>query len=169
MSDKNQAIIEYLSDCPYIRDNPLFFNFGNAKDNNAQIVVQSDDISMNRKFVDGSELRRFTFNLLVYKSITYNPIVKNVPIVTTEPQPIYPNENVEELADVQGIIDWITTQNDLNNFPDFGASCTVDSIEALTTNPSMSGVNASVTPPLATYNISIRVVYLDTNKSIWNN
>ena len=159
MTDKNQAIIDYLTTCPYVENNPLFFNFGNAKDSDIQIVAQSNDVSLNKTYVDGSILKRFTFNLLIYKSVSYNPLV------TTEG---YPNENLEEVKEVQNIIDWITTQNRLENFPDFGDDCTIESIEALTNNPSMNGVNSSVMPPLATYNISINVTYCDFENTVWN-
>lgn len=158
MTDKNQAIIDYLNSCPYVTDNPLFFNFGNAKDSDVQIVVQSNDVSLNKTYIDGSILKRFTFNLLIYKSVSYNPLV----MVDG-----YPNENVEEIREVQNIIDWITEQNKLENFPDFGSDCTIESIEALTNNPVMNGVNSSVMPPLATYSISIRITYYDED-IIWN-
>lgn len=159
MTDKNQAIIDYLTNCPYVENNPLFFNFGNAKDSDIQIVAQSNDVSLNKTYVDGSVLKRFTFNLLIYKSVSYNPLV------TAEG---YLNENIEEVKEVQNIIDWITTQNRLENFPDFGSDCTIESIEALTNNPSMNGVNSSVMPPLATYNISINVTYCDFENTVWN-
>ena len=144
MSDKNQEMVDYLMQCDYIKTHPLFFNFGNAKNGNSQLVINGNDVAQDEKYVDGSVLRRYSCNLLVYKSISYNPVVKEVATTST---PLYPNENVEELADVQAIIDWIKEQNDSENFPDFGEDCVVEHIEALTTNPAMNGVNSSMTPP----------------------
>ncbi len=161
--DKNQAVIDYLNTCDYVKYNPLFFNFGNAHNNNAQVVIQSNDKATDTSFIDGSVLRKFTFNLLIYKSITYNPAVVQ-PSLLIDPV----NENVGDMADVQAVLDWVTLQNKLHNFPDFGEDNPVESIEALTTNPAMNGVNASTTPPLATYNISIRIEYIDKTDSIWN-
>lgn len=164
-NDKNKAMVDYLLQCTYIKNNPLFFNFGNAKDGTSQLIISSNDVAQDNAFVDGSVLRRYTCNLLVYKSISYNPIVTANVTTTVNP---YPNENIEELVDVQEILDWVTAQNRAQQFPDFGVDCKVDSIEALTTNPTMSGVNSSITPALATYNISIRVTYLDMTDTIWN-
>lgn len=39
MVDKNQAVIDFLINCPQIKNNPLFFNATEAKDNNKQILT----------------------------------------------------------------------------------------------------------------------------------
>ena len=156
--DKNQAMVDYLMQMDYIKDNPLFFNFINASSDNKQFVTLTDDISLNRKYIDGSELKRYSFNVIDYKSISYNPLVT---------MPGYSNENMDELMDVQSIIDWITEQDELRNFPNFGADCEIQSIEALSNQPALNGVDTSVTPVLAKYSISIRVTYLDTSKTIF--
>lgn len=62
--DKNQAVIDFLLKCPQIKENPLFFNFAEAKDNNKQIVTIANDKSVNKGFVDGSVLRRYTFTII---------------------------------------------------------------------------------------------------------
>jgi hypothetical protein len=157
--DKNQAVIDYLNDCPAIQNNSLFFNFINAKDNNKQFVTVGNDKNVEQPYIDGSVLKRYTFTIIDYRSIAYQAIVK---------QPGYINENVEELLDVQSIIDWVTEQNDLRNYPDFGNDCIIESIQALTDNPNLNGVDTTVTPALAKYSISIRIEYLDNSKKIWN-
>lgn len=159
MVDKNQAVIDFLITCPQLRDNPLFFNFINAKDNNKQIVTIANDKTVNRPFVDGSVLKRFTFTIMDYRSIALNAIVK---------QTGYINENVEEMLDVQGIIDWITEQNEVRNYPDFGAGCYIEEMRTATDNPNLNGVDNSVTPALAKYSVSIIIEYLDETKQIWN-
>ena len=156
--DKNQAVIDYLITCPQIQANPLYFNFLNAKDGNKQLISSGNDKSMNRTYVDGSVLRRFTFTIIDYRSIAYQAIVK---------QAGYVNENVEEALDVQGIMDWIEEQNDARNFPDFGSDCEIDEIRTLTDNPNLNGVDTSVTPALAKYSMSIQIDYLDKSKAIW--
>ena len=95
--DKNQAIIDYLNTCPSIVNNPLFFNFANAKDENKQITVRSSDKNRNRSYVDGSVEKQFSFTIYDFRSISYNAIVTQTGLV---------NENVDELKDIQGIIDW---------------------------------------------------------------
>ena len=98
MVDKNQAIIEYLRNCPQIAANPLFFNFIEAKDNNKQLVTVANDINIQKPYIDGSVLKRFTFTIIDYRSIAYQAVVMAVG---------YTNENVEEMLDVQAMLNWI--------------------------------------------------------------
>lgn len=156
--DKNQAIITYLSSCPVIANNPLFFNFAKAEDNNKQLVQVATDKKVERPYIDGSVLKRFTFTLIDYRSVIYQAVVKEAG---------YPNENMEELLDVQSIIDWIDEQNMDGNFPDFGDDCVIDEIKALTDTPRLNGVDTSASPALAKYSVSIQILYLDRSKCIW--
>lgn len=156
--DKNQAIIDFLLTCPAIIADPLFFNFLNAKDNNQQIITQSNDKSLQQTFIDGSVLKRYAFTLIFFKSVLYQAIPKVEGLV---------NENVEELGQVQAIIDWVTEQNDSQNYPDFGEDCEIDEIKALSENPGLNGVDTTVTPALAKYSVTIQVDYLDKSKAIW--
>lgn len=159
MSDKNQAVIDYLITCPTIRDNPLFFNFADEKDNNNQLTVQATETNIMQPFIDGSVSKRFSFNIYVYKSVAFNPVVKLEG---------YTDENVSDLIDVQAIIDWITEQNEEKNFPNFGPSCIIDSIEATTDIPVLEGVNSKTQPTLVQYSVGINIEYIDISKSIWN-
>lgn len=156
--DKNQAIIEFLLGCAQINDNPLFFNAINAKDNDKQIVTQSDDIALNKKFIDGSVLKRFTFSIIDFRSVIYQPIPKVEG---------YVSENVEDFLDVQGIMDWVNEQADLQHYPDFGDDCQIDSMTTTAENPNLNGIDTSATPALAKYSMSIQIDYLDTSKAIW--
>ena len=161
--DKNKAIIEYLFNCPVIADSPLFFNFAEAEDNNKQILTVANDKKINKPFIDGSVLKKFTFTIIDYRSVIYQALVND-----PEHPNDYPNENVDEMMDVQGIIDWVTEQNDNDNLPNFGTDCVVEQIEALTDTPRLNGVDSSVSPNLAKYSVSIQVQYLDVSKVLWN-
>lgn len=156
--DKNQAVIDLLLQCPKIVNSPLFFNFLNAKDENKQIISQSNDKALNKPFIDGSVMKRYTFSLIDFRSVAYQPIPK-----TTE----YTSENVEELFDVQAIMDWVNAQADLRNYPDFGKDAVIDGMSTTSENPNLDGVDTSVTPALAKYSMSIQIDYLDTSKVIW--
>lgn len=156
--DKNQAIIDYLIECPNVQANPLFFNFGKQSDNNHQIVTKGDDTILNKPYIDGSVMKKYTFTMFIYKSVSYNPVVKIAG---------YTDENVSDLNDVQALLDWVTEQNDLKHFPNFGNMCIIDSIETTTNSPVLNGVDDSVQPPLAQYSIGIRITYLDQTKMIW--
>ena len=158
--DKNQAVIDFLLTCPVIQANPLFFNFLNAKDDNKQLVSFANEKSMNVKFVDGSERKRFTFSIIDYKSVAYDAIAK---------MSGYIDENVQEIMEVQSIIDWITEQNEIRNYPDFGNDMIIEEMKTLTENPNLNGVDTSVTPALAKYSMSIQIDYIDTSKVLWNN
>lgn len=160
MVDKYQAIIDYLNECPQIQQNPLFFNFSQAKDNAKQLMIVPVDKVLNRSYIDGSVLKRYTFTIYDYRSITYQALAK----VTG-----YPNENVEELIDVQGIIDWVTEQDEVQNFPDFGDACIVESIGVSTNTPALNSVDTTLTPALAKYSITIMVDYLDISNTIFKN
>lgn len=158
--DKNQAIIDFLLTCPAIQSNPLFFNFLNAKDDNKQLIAQGNETSMNSKFVDGSERKRFTFTIIDYKSIAYQAIAQIQG---------YPNENVQEVMEVQEIMDWVNDQNAARNYPNFGSDTVIEEMRTLTENPNLNGVDTSVTPALAKYSMSIQIDYIDTSKVLWNN
>ena len=156
--DKNQAVIDFLIQCPIIAANPLFFNFLNAKDDSKQIITQANDIATDRKYVDGSVLKRYTFTIIDFRSVAFQPI----PRVAG-----YSSENVEELLDVQSIMDWVNEQADLGNCPNFGTDCFIDSMKTTSNNPNLNGVDTQVTPALAKYSMSIQIDYIDTTKAIW--
>lgn len=158
--DKNQAIIDFLITCPELATNPLFFNYVNAEGDNTQIITQSNDKSMNKPFIDGSVLKRYTFTLIYFKSISYAPIVK---------QQGFANENVEDMLDVQAVVDWVGEQADILNYPNFGDKCHIEEMKVLTDNPNLNSVDTTSTPPLAKYSFTIQIDYIDTNKMLWQN
>ena len=156
--DKNEAVINYLLQCPKILNSPLYFNFISAKDNHKQIITSANDKVMNKRFVDGSVLRKYSFTIIEFKSSAYNPIVKELG---------YPDENIEDMYDAQGLVDWVEQQDELQNYPDFGEDCIVEKIRTTTDNPVLDGIDASAQPPLAQYSLTIEIDYLDKSKVIW--
>lgn len=156
--DKNQAIIDYLITCPKIQENPLYFNFIHGNEDDKQIITTSNDKVIDKPYVDGSVMKRFTFTIIDFKSVAYRAIVKDGS---------RPDENVEDLLQVQEIIDWIDEQNEARNFPNFGEDCIVENITTTANNPNLNGVDSNVSPALAKYSISIQVNYIDESKMIW--
>lgn len=156
--DKNKAVIEYLLNYPAVSGNSLFFNFAEESDNSTQIVTHGDDTILDESYIDGSVMKVFTFTMLIYKAVTYNPIVKVDNLA---------DENVADVSDIQELIDWLVTQNKNKVFPNFGTSCIIDSVEPTTNRPTLRGVNNEVQPPLAQYQVVIRITYLDTSNKIW--
>lgn len=162
--DKNKAIIEYLNQCPQIKNNPTFFNFAETKDNNKQILITANDKILNKPFIDGSVLKRFTFTIIDYRSVIYQALA--IETVGTSVV-MRNNENVEEMLDVQAIIDWIGEQNDIQNYPSFGDNCIIENIATTTDNPNLNGVDTNLKPAIAKYHVAIVVDYLDTSKVIF--
>lgn len=164
--DKNKAVIEYLLQCPDIADSPLYFNLIDAKDNTIQMITTAEDKTLSKPFIDGSITKRYTFNLITFKSISDMELVKSMMLGTSVNN--YANENVEELHAVQALIDWIVEQEEARNYPDFGDMCYIDSIMTTTDIPRFDGINVELTPPLAMYSISIIIEYVDISKQIYN-
>lgn len=157
--DKNKAVINFLITCPVIYNSPLYFNFINAENDNKQFITVANDIAVHQPYIDGSVLKQYTFTLIDFKSVAYNPIVK-----TTG----YDDENVADMLQVQEIIDWITAQNELRNYPNFGLDNYIDNMVVLTDNPNLNSIDTTVSPALARYSITIRITYLDKSKMLWN-
>lgn len=154
--DKNQAVIDFLLTCPAIKDSYLYFNFTQAEDNNKQIVTFANEKTLNKQYIDGSVDKRYTFTLVDFKAMTPKPIVEG-----------RVDENVDDMLQVQELIDWVTEQDDNKNFPNFGDSCEIEAIRALTDNPNLNGIDSSISPALAKYSVSIQIDYLDISKKLW--
>lgn len=165
MADKNKAIITYLLNCDQIYGSVLYFNFIDVKDNNTQIVTNSDDRSISRPYIDGSVKRRYTFTIIKFKSVTDIPIVTNFPTGTSIPE--YSNENVEDMTDMQSLIDWIAEQRENHVYPYFGEDCQIDDIYTTTDTPRLDGINTDMSPTLAMYSVEIVVDYIDTSRANW--
>ena len=91
--DKNTATINFLAEYPDIQTSPLFVNFINAKDNNVQFMPSSNEKALNKPFVDGSVLKRYTFSLVITKSMTDLALPKDV----------LSNENLDDIAELQAL------------------------------------------------------------------
>jgi len=156
--NKHQAVVDYIITCPTILNSPLYFNFINAKNDTNQFFTNSTDSYTNRNYVDGSVEKIYTFTILTFKSAADTAVVK---------MSGYENENLSDMSDVQNLIEWITEQNKLRNFPDFGEDCIIDSIETTTEEPKFEGINDQVSPPLAVYSTSIQIKYIDISNQLW--
>ena len=158
-SDINTAIIEYLQTCPYLQNIKVYFNFAQATDNIKQLVTVAQPTSTVKTFIDGSKEKIYSITIIDYRSVAYQPLVNA--------EGDYPNENVEEFLDVQGIIEWIEEQDDLRNFPELGDDYVVDKVSTTTDIPNLNGVDTSIQPTLAKYSVTIQVQYLDKSKVVW--
>ena len=156
--DKNTATLNFLMEYPDMQTNPLFVNFMNATDNDVQFMTDSNEVALNRKFIDGSVMKQYTFSILITRSITDLALVKDGVL----------SENIDDLADIQAFMDWINEQGDNHNYPDFGENCVIEEMHTTAENPSIDGINDEVSPALALYSMEIRIDYIDYSKVIWS-
>lgn len=158
MIDKNQAVVDYLIQCPQILNSPLYFNFINAKDDSNQFLTVSSDRYSNTTFIDGSVEKIYTFTIITYKSAADIAVVKVGGVS---------NENILDMSDIQALIDWVKEQDDIHNYPNFGEDCIIDSIKPTTDNPNFDGIDEQISPPLAVYSTSFEIRYIDISKKLW--
>ena len=158
MVDKNKAVLDFISTYEGITTSPIFINFINAKNDDIQFLTSSNDKSLNKEFIDGSVMKQYTFSLVITKSITDMPIAKDV----------LTNENIDDIADIQGFMDWVNEQGENQNYPDFGEDCVFEEMHTVAENPSLDGINTDVSPALALYSMEIRINYTDYSKVIWS-
>lgn len=158
MDDKNKAILDFISTYSGISTSPIFVNFITATNDNVQFITDDNDTALNRPFIDGSVMKRYTFSLVITKSITDLAIAKD----------ILTNENIDDLADIQAFMDWINEQGDNHNYPNFGDKCIIEEMHTTSENPSIDGINTEVSPALALYSMEIRIDYIDYTKVIWS-
>lgn len=157
MMDKNQLMVEFLQTCPTIKNNPLFFNFGNVEENAHQLTINSDDAALQKPYIDGSVLKRYTCSVDSFKSVACNPVLSGGI-----------GENIEDFAEVQSLVDWINEQGENFNFPNFGENISIEEMKTLTTKPKLIGVESSLNPPMAIYRIIIQIDYIDNTRRLWN-
>jgi len=168
--DLNKRFLDYIYECPVVAENPMYFAVAEERNNNNQLLPTQEQPLDTVEFVDGTVEKVYRADILMYKSVAYNPIVteevgtsgKKIPSTT------YLNENIEDMTDGQTLIDWIEEQNDNRHFPNFGESCIIESVKTTTNRPVLNGINPELEPPLAQYSVGLVITYIDTSKQIWN-
>jgi hypothetical protein len=159
MLDKDKVMVEYIMSCPKIKGKNLFFNYAEGEDETNHFITEASDIAMQKPFIDGSVMKKYSFHIMAYKSLGY---------IAVQPSKVESNENIEELQDVQEIIDWISEQREAMNFPNFGSECSIDDMYCTTDKPVLQGTyDNAVGTPIARYSITIVVEYLDKSKKLW--
>lgn len=157
MVDKNKAVLDFLATCPEIATSPFFVNFMNAKDNDVQFMTNSNDTYLNRKFIDGSEMKQYLFSIVITKTMSDMAIAKDIDA----------NENIDDIAEIQKVMDWVNTQGENQNFPDFGEDCIIEEMHTTAENPDIDGINIETIPALALYSMEIKINYIDYSKIIY--
>ena len=158
VDDKNQAMIEYLTECDAISASPLFFNYAEENEESNHVVTVADDVALQKPYIDGSVLKQYTFQLICYRPLSPNSLINEAG---------FSDENVENMANVRSILDWILQQEEDRHYPDFGEECLPERLYCLTNDPNLYAVDTQSDPPLAKYSIVIRFEYVDTSKMLF--
>lgn len=143
-TDYITPFIKWLLKSDYIKNNKLFLNAVEAKNNNIQIVTQQISKDEDKEYVDGSVLHRIHFTLFDYKSIQFHQLFNAM---------LEQNENVEKLLEVGNINDFISQKEKEGDYPDFGDSFEVQNIYCKYHTPSSPAIDGNLS--LAKYSIPV--------------
>ena len=161
-------VLDYIYECPVVAKNPMYFGVAEEHDNNNQLLVGREQPRGTIEYIDGTVERTYRAEILMYKSVSYNPVVTENDGTGKRPSPLYPNENIEDIVDGQELIDWIKEQNENRHFPNFGIGCIIESVKTTTDRPVLNGINTSLESPLAQFSVGLVIKYLDISKQLWN-
>lgn len=134
------ALWEWFGQCSAITK--LFFNFSTAKDSDTVITTAGDTLLDD--FIDGSQRRRYAFELSRFCPITF---AQNDP------------GNVDMLEDAQAIAQWVEAQNDAGNLPELPGSYIAENIVLL---DEYSGYATASDGNIAKYMIPLALDYIKT-------
>lgn len=158
MINFTQKFIEFMLECPDIKNGRLSVDAAQAADGNTQLCTTSSDRSLDIECVDGSIERQIVFTLFDYRSVEFLQIAASM---------IERDGNIENIIDVQSVIDWVTAQNKNRHFPDFGSDYEVTKIESVYFVPSAPTIDkGEISPNIAKYSIPIRVYFTDYSEAI---
>ena len=108
----HNALWEWFAQCASITK--LFFNFSGTEDE-ATVISTAGDIVL-ETYIDGSQRRRYSFELIRYLPATFEP---NDP------------GNIAMMEDVEAIIEWVREQAASGNLPAFPNGQTAEEISVL--------------------------------------
>lgn len=134
------ALWEWFLQCSAITK--LFFNFSSTKDSDTVISTAGDTLM--EDFIDGSQRRRYAFELSRYCPITF---AQNDP------------GNIDMLEDAQAIARWVEEQNDAGNLPVFPGGYAAESIIVL---DEYAGYTTPLSENTVKYMIPMAIDYIKT-------
>jgi len=144
--DKNAEFIKYIRQCPLI--DRIYATFSQAEDETRSFVPLTTARFV-KQFIDGSMLKHYDFAIIAYNLANFNPVAIDTSLIS---------KNIVDLADLQLIINWIETQNENRNYPNFGDNCEIEAIYPMSSVPIIAGIDGS---GLAKYMIQIRCEYIE--------
>lgn len=134
----HDALWEWFLQCAKITK--LYFNFSGTDDGDTVIATSGD--ALLQEYIDGSQRRRYTFELIRYLPFT---------------EAANDTGNVAMLEDVETIISWVGQQNDAGNCPALPNGCTADRVYVLDT---YTGAVSAQGDSCAKYMIPLGIDYI---------
>lgn len=150
-----QPFISWLLGNSEVSGNKLFLNAVTAEENAIQVVSEQINKAEDIEYIDGSVLHKVIFTIFDHKSISFNQLMKTQ---------LDKNENIDDLLNVGSICDWISEQDKLKNYPDFGANFEVQSLYPQYLTPSTPTIDNG----LAKYSIPVVCEVLECQPSANN-
>lgn len=138
--------VKWLLQSDYIKNNKLFLNAIQAKDNNLQIITQQVVENQVKKFVDGSKAYPITFSIASFKSASYNPLIQTR---------VGADENLSDILDVSKIIEFVKEMDEQGDYPAFTDNITVERAYCQYNTPPTPAIDSSLNPVLAKFVIPI--------------
>ena len=132
-------MVDYITQCAEVKD--LFFNFSTSKNGDTVIAPIASDYTV-QEYIDKSALKWYDFSIIQFWPLS------------TEPND---STNADIMFDVEEVMQWISDQEDAENYPNFGDKCEVQEISVLQDIPTVAGQDQSG----AKYMFSCRVEYLE--------
>ena len=139
--DKNKAVYEWIKECPAFKK--LFFNFGTAKEGEANFIPIPTDSTV-KTDIFGNETKYYDFAISSFGMVD-----------DTSFEGI---DNMADMASLQSLTEWITAQNRERNFPDFGAICFIEKISVVQNIPASLRMQ-----DISKYLSQYRIVYEEKN------
>lgn len=137
MTNKHQAVWEWLQTCPHITE--LFFNAARADGGYTQLVPAE---SVKEEYIDGTSLRSYECTLVRFMEISFEPNDET---------------NIGDMVDFDLLGEWVEKQNRKQNFPAFPNGQTVQEIIV---SPNQAGYMAMLDAGMAKYQLQFQIDYL---------
>lgn len=137
------AIKSWLTQCPYIQSDKMFFNFLSVEDG-SQAFLTSETYNRTKDIV-GNESGVYEFSIADFRELSGEALSYN-------------DTDLQEFADVSNVAEWIEAQDEAKNYPDFGADTIINSITC-PPSPSMAGADKSMDAPMAKYVLKVSINY----------
>lgn len=132
------ALWEWFAQCASITK--LFFNFSGTEDADTVITTAGDVVLAN--YIDGSQRRRYSFELVRYLPATFEA---------------NDTGNIEMLEDVEAIMEWVREQSVVGNMPVFPEGYAAEEISVL---DEYAGFVAAQDGNMAKYMIPFAIDYM---------